>query len=425
MNNMRISCGILQVGTDNLYYTGHTVRILCVATKPPWPPRDGGRLALWLTLQGLAGAGHEIALVAPGDLETQSEAAIAAMRAVCTPHLVSGAKHSWFAAAAGALNRNQALTVARHHLAEVEQAVAACVFEWRPDVVHAEQLQAFLNCGPARAAGIPTLLRMQNVESSLWHQVAMARLRWRPLLLEARRLRADEACAMAHATRVVALTERDAIELRGIAGNANRDKVIAIEPPFPSSLPPGPAVGGAPAIILAGSGGWWPNWDGASWFLEQVAPPLVAAHPEAQIHVYASDKIAQPGGRLVDRRGVVWHPAPDDAVAAFPAGAIAVIPLRIGSGIRMRILEAWARGLPVVATSIAASGLRVESGRELLLADTPTGFLAAFDRLVREPACRAALAVAGRAYLARHHDSRALTGTLLAEYQAVRRTDPH
>lgn len=343
------------------------------------------------------------------------------MRAVCIPHLVPAAPHNWLAAVAAAMFHDQALTVARHHLVEVEHAVAACVRDWRPDAVHAEQLQAFSNCGPAHAAGIPVVLRMQNVESSLWHQVAMARLRSRVLLLEARRLRVAEARAMARAARVVALTERDAIVLRGIAGSADLGKVIAIGPPFPSSLPPGPAVGGAPAIVLAGSGGWWPNKEGVDWFLDHVAPLLMAAHPKAQIHVYAGGP--RPGGHPATRRGVAWHPAPDDAAFAFPAGAIAAIPLHIGSGIRMRVLEAWARGLPVVATSTAAAGLHVESGRELLLADTPVDFLEAFDRLRREPAYGAALVAAGRAYLTRQHDSQTLTQALLAEHQAVRRPD--
>ena len=89
----------------------------------------------------------------------------------------------------------------------------------------------------------------------------------------------------------------------------------------------------------------------------------------------------------------------------------------------MRVLEAWARGLPVVATSTAAAGLHVESGRELLLADTPVDFLEAFDRLRREPAYGAALVAAGRAYLTRQHDSQTLTQALLAEHQSVRHPD--
>lgn len=417
-NNMRIRCRILTRAGRTVDYTTGTVRILCVATKPPWPPRDGGRLALWLTLQGLAAAGHDIALVAPRDETTAStaEAVERALRAVCTPHLVSAAKRNWITAWAAALFRGQALSVARHHLPEVEQAVAECIADWRPDVLHVEQLQAMANCETARAAGIPVVLRMQNVESSLWRQVAMARLRSRALVLEAHRLRTNEARAMAKASRVVALTERDAADLRDICGDAQRHKLVAVCPPFPSSMSAGPALGDSTAIVLAGSAGWWPNTEGMRWFLDQVAPLLATELPQARVHVYGGTRVATTAGRS----GAVWHPAPEDAAQAFPAGAIAAIPLHIGSGIRMRILEAWARGLPVVATSIAAAGLQVESGRELMIADTPADFATAIRTLAREDGLRAALVAAGRNYLAKHHERGMLTQALVAQYEAAR-----
>ena len=151
-------------------YTIGTVRILCVATKPPWPPRDGGRLALWLTLQGLAAAGHEIVLVAPRDdagLGPESGAALDLLSSVCDPRLVPAAKRNWWAAAAVALLRKRAFTVVRHHSAEVEHAVADCVSSWHPDVLHVEQLQALANCGAAQSAGIPIGFRLPKFQSSL------------------------------------------------------------------------------------------------------------------------------------------------------------------------------------------------------------------------------------------------------------------
>ncbi|MES2935051.1 MAG: glycosyltransferase family 4 protein [Pseudomonadota bacterium] len=394
------------------------VRILCVATKPPWPPRDGGRLALWLTLQGLAEAGHDIMLIAPSDTDAETQAEQATMLAsVCSPHLVPVAKRSWLGALAAALIHRQALTAVRHHLSEIEQAVVECVTSWQPDVLHVEQLQAFSNCKAAHQANIPIVLRMQNVESSLWQQVGLARLYSRLFLLEARRLRAEEMRAMHTVMQVVALTERDAEGLRSIAGSAAQNKVIALAPPFPSHLPAGEAVSGTPAVVLAGSVGWWPNTEGIKWFLDQVAPKLASADSRTRIHVYGGVVMPQ----SVHDGCVIWHPAPADAIEAFPAGAIAAIPLHIGSGIRMRILEAWARGLPVVATATAVAGLQVESGRELLIADTPAQFVQAILRLSRDPTLCTALIDTGRAYLVKHHDSVLQTGKLIAQFDAARR----
>lgn len=371
---------------------------------------------MWLTLQGLAAAGHEIMLVAPGDGGPDADAQVAALGAVCTPCLVSAARRSWPAAAVGALRHGQALTVARHHLPAVEQAVADAIASWRPDVLHVEQLQALANCSAARKARIPILLRMQNVESSLWQQVAGARVRSRPLHLEARRLRKNEAGAVHDTDCVVALTERDASALRLLAPEAaGAGRVLAITPPFPALLPAGAPVPGSPAIVLAGSAGWWPNTEGMHWFLNHVAPLLAAAAPAARIHIYGGAAIRSASLP----QNILWHPAPDDAVDAFPTGAIAAIPLHIGSGIRMRILEAWARGLPVVASPVAVAGLQAESGRELLIAEGAADFTQAILHLARDPVLRAALVQAGRSYLVSRHDSVTQTSALVSQHDRL------
>ena len=390
-----------------------TVKILVVATKSPWPPRDGGRLALWLTLQGLAQAGHEIRLIAPIDADAQARIAepVDELHRVCTPQWVPVAQRSWFNAAVHALRSGSALTIARHRHTAVDRAVKHCIASWRPQVVHVEQLQALANCDGARAAGIPIVLRMQNVESALWRQVAQARLRSWPLLTEARRLRNDEQRAITKVTRVVALTERDADALRTIGGTHQRTAITAIAPPFPNQLPAAAAISGAPAVVIAGSAGWWPNTEGTHWFVHHVVPALHAIDAQARIHVY--------GGEAITDANITQHPAPDDAIDAFPEGAIAAVPLHIGSGIRMRILEAWARGLAVVATTVAARGLQITSGQELLIADSAEDFAAAIMRVHKDPKLRQQLIDNGRRYLAVHHDSALLREALITEYESA------
>ncbi|MBL0028258.1 MAG: glycosyltransferase [Rhodanobacteraceae bacterium] len=388
------------------------MKILVVATKSPWPPDDGGRLVLWTMLQGLRAAGHELMLIAPADPSPPHRQAQvdAALREVCLPRLVDARPRSWLVAIILSLLQGRALSLVRHRHGVLLHAVQAALTNWRPDVVHVEQLQAWAHAAPARAAGVPVLLRMQNVESSLWRQVARARWRAWPLWFESWRLQRGERRAMQAAAAVLALTAPDALALKAIAGPA-ADAVSTIAPAFPLRLPAAPAVAGEPALVLSGSAGWWPNRAAQQWFLQRVLPALRAAGVSGCLHIY--------GGAPVDGPGVVWHRAPADAIDAFPEGAIAVIPLQVGSGIRMRILEAWARGLAVVASPTAAAGLAVVSGRELLIADTPAAFVAAIQRLQTDPGLRERLIAGGRAYLARHHDPETQTRLLLARYVSV------
>jgi glycosyltransferase involved in cell wall biosynthesis len=97
---------------------------------------------------------------------------------------------------------------------------------------------------------------------------------------------------------------------------------------------------------------------------------------------------------------------------------VLVVPLRFGSGVRMKVLEAWARGVPVVATPAAAEGLEAEDGRELLLARTPAEFAAALERLSLDPRLGAALVTAGRERLAARHDPARVASQIGGVYSA-------
>src|SRR6185369_7001352 len=94
-------------------------------------------------------------------------------------------------------------------------------------------------------------------------------------------------------------------------------------------------------------------------------------------------------------------------------------PLRIASGVRIKILEAWARGVPVVATPQAAAGLEASHEEELLIAADPGGFARAIRRLHADPAFARACVEAGRALLRARHDPARVTEGLVRIYTEV------
>lgn len=390
------------------------MRLLWVVTKPPWPPIDGGRLVVAHTLAALAARGHAIDLVTPYDPDAVDPHDVARQLAPsCRAHLVPVRTRSTLRAALTALGARTALSIARHDHPAVRTRVAELLAEARPDAVHAEQLQALAACSAAFATGVPVVLRCQNVESDLWQGFARHARGGAIARLEARRLARHEARALRRATATVALTPDDADRLQTLAGDV---EVTTIPAPFPARLAPGMAVDeGRPAAATLGSSGWRPNEDGLVWLVRDVWPAVRAALPEAVLHVYGE-------GHAAGVPGVVQHAAPTDSREAFPAGAVCIVPLRYGSGVRMRILEAWARGVPVIATPEAVHGLGVRDGRELLVASTPADFAAALGRLQREPALADALVAAGRVRLAARHDPDAIAARLEEVYAgAVRR----
>jgi glycosyltransferase involved in cell wall biosynthesis len=159
-----------------------------------------------------------------------------------------------------------------------------------------------------------------------------------------------------------------------------------------------------------GSTGWLPNKEGADWFVSRVWPEVRDAMPEARLHVF--------GLRLRHHssRGLALHPSPAHSRDAFAPGSILVVPVHLTSGVRMKILEAWARGIPVVATPQAVVGLEAQDGRDLLVAETPRGFVDALGQLHADPARAAAVVRAGRAVLRARHAPARVAEALVAVY---------
>jgi glycosyltransferase involved in cell wall biosynthesis len=117
---------------------------------------------------------------------------------------------------------------------------------------------------------------------------------------------------------------------------------------------------------------------------------------------------------------VVAHGPPDKSIEAFPRNGIVVVPLRVASGVRMKILEAWSRGLPVVATPEAAAGLKVKAGNELLIARNAQDFTEALAALASLPALRKSLLHAGRTMLREKHAPEKIAGEYVEVFEELR-----
>ncbi len=376
------------------------MRILWVATKAPWPPIDGGRLVLHETLRALGAAGHELTLVAPVAGEDKERERIAeGLRPLCKPHLVEARPRPLLLDFLRAQARREPLSVVRHVQPAVRRRVAELIAKETFDVVQVEQVQALDSAsaafvGSASVPNLPVVLRAQNVESDLWAQMACFDP-WRRVLLqsEARRLARWEGRAVDRCRATIALTAEDSRQLAALA--ALSCEIHTVPAPFEAELPAAKEpLAGAPAIVLFGSSGWRPNAAGADWFLRQAWPRVLEREPAAQLHLF---------GLQTEGCGVTPHSSPADSRSAYPAAAILVVPLHVASGVRIKILEAWARGVPVVATSRAAQGLAAENGRHLLLADDGEGFATAIGRLAEDVDLRAALVANGRQRLKDQH----------------------
>jgi len=202
---------------------------------------------------------------------------------------------------------------------------------------------------------------------------------------------------------VAAGVERVVVTSDVDAARSGLDNVSVVPNTYPAPDHPAgdPSVDRPPVVLFQGSLGYAPNIDAAEWLVEEVAPRIRRLVPGVEVRLVG--QAASPVRRL-HRAGsvtVVGRVATMDRELA--TASVAAVPVRYGSGTRVKILESFAHRVPVVSTAVGAEGLDVTDGEHLLLADDPGSFADATVRLLRDPELRVRLTdAARRRYLERY-----------------------
>jgi glycosyltransferase involved in cell wall biosynthesis len=232
-----------------------------------------------------------------------------------------------------------------------------------------------------RRAGERLVLDLHNVESAYFGTLARTAtptMLWRHFAWCAAR---EEARWLGDFDRLVVSSEADAGRVKG-----RRVSVVPNTAPWREK----PEVGREKAVVFSGNFAYAPNQQGLKWFLGEVWPRVIEQEPELRLRLVGKEVECAPGGgRNVERVGAV-----EDAVAEIARARVAVVPIRSGSGTRLKILEAFAAGVPVVSTGLGAEGLRLRG--EVVLADEGRAFAEAIVGLVRDEGRQRALGEAGR-----------------------------
>ena len=156
-------------------------------------------------------------------------------------------------------------------------------------------------------------------------------------------------------------------------------------------------------LLFFGTLSYGPNLDAVLWFCNQMWPRIRKARPEVKLEVVGLDPPSQVQ-QLENLPGVqITGFVPDIRPKLWSATAT-VVPLRLGGGTRLKILEALAAGCPVVSTSVGAEGLSLVDGEHLLLANTPEAFALRVVELLASPDLRENLVDSGRRIARREYD---------------------
>ncbi len=171
-------------------------------------------------------------------------------------------------------------------------------------------------------------------------------------------------------------------------------------------------------LLFTGTMNYFPNSDAVIYFCNNVFPLIQKRYPDATFYIVGNHPTEQIR-RLSDQKGVVVTGYVPDIRPYFEKASVFVAPLRAGSGIQTKNLEAMAMGIPIVTTSIGAMGLEAETDTELLIADTPETFAERVIHLIENPDIRQNLANAGRKRVEASYDWQVLVNRLEQVYDQI------
>ncbi|RWD61858.1 MAG: glycosyltransferase [Mesorhizobium sp.] len=263
----------------------------------------------------------------------------------------------------------------------------ALVRDFRPDTIVVEGIALFKLLAPLRPTVRQLILDMHNVESDLADQLPRRKKIWPPFASGVRPL---ERRAAAIVDRIWVCSQLDRERLETFVRPAIPVDIVPNGIPrpdrMPLTLPPQPAVSDRfPLIFFLGHLGYEPNIDAAERLARTILPRIRRTLPAATL-VLAGRSPGPPVRALAGLHGVSLVEDPGDTRPLLLAAHLTIVPLTIGGGTRIKILEAAASGVPVIATPLAAEGLGLVENEDILLSDSDEGLADLAVRLCSDKA---------------------------------------
>ena len=254
------------------------------------------------------------------------------------------------------------------------------------DIVHIDTIalaQYHAYCGKAKL-----VLNHHNVESAILFRRAAAEknfVRRAYVALQAWKLQRYERKLIPRFPLNVCVSELDALALeRDVPGIRTFVVPNGTDTDYfsPDDSPAADEQAHSPSLIFVGGMTWFPNLEGMLWFCRDIFPSIVNSVPDVSLSIIGSCPNGEMRQLAADAGNIRLLGIIDDIRPYVQRATVFVVPLRVGGGTRLKILDAMASGKAIVSTSIGAEGLNVRSGEDIVIADDARGFADAVVDLI-------------------------------------------
>lgn len=378
------------------------MRLLFLSTWFPYPPNNGSKIRIYNLLRALSKK-HEVVLLSFAENGEVSEESRRALGSICQEIKVASKpvyRPTRAKALLGFFSSQPRSLVDRYSL-EMEQLVRQTVEKGSIDAVITSQIDT-VSYGLA-LAGVPRIF--EEVELTVLYEpfanqpASLRKFRsgltwWKLSNFIRSTLNAFDACTV--------VSEQEQTRVKEVAPGYRAIGVI----PNGVDVRYNRGSFGAPepdTLVYAGALTYGPNFDAVDFFVREVLPLIQAERPEVKLFVTGRTE-GVPIGALRQNPAVHFTGYLDDIRPRIAQSWASIVPLRVGGGTRLKILESLALGTPVVSTAKGAEGLDLRPDREILVADDPAGLAAAILRLLQDRPLREKLSCAGRKVVETKYD---------------------
>ncbi|MFA8300330.1 MAG: glycosyltransferase family 4 protein [Hyphomicrobiales bacterium] len=397
------------------------MKVLFLCNKSPYPPREGGPIAMNNLIEGLAKAGHKIKVLAinsnkysvrpeeiPMDYQQRTQIehvyvdlSIKPVDAFCN------------------LFTNKSYHVQRFISKDFSEKLSAILKDESFDVIQLETLfmGAYIPL-IRKLSSAKIVLRAHNIEYLIWERISNATknpIKKFYLKHLSKTLKSFELNTINEVDGIASITEKD--------GSYFRDKcntpVTSIS--FGLDVNKFPSDNNQidfPSIYHLGSMNWMPNEEGIQWFLNNVWP-LVLEKNDKLILYLAGREMPEWLSKSTKYKNVDIIGEVPDAINFIQNKAISIVPLLSGSGIRIKIIEAMAMGKAVVSTTIGAEGINYMQEEDLYIADKAEDFANAIIKLAESKILCSQVGEKARMLIKNDHNSEKIIPKLIGFYNTL------